>query len=67
MWIQLSMKAPVGSGNFPPQVIGQTILTTSEKWVIHVNKIQHRKEGHAGFYVETLNREKSRGGGGASL
>jgi len=56
-------------GDFPPQVIGRSILTTSKRCsrVVHVNKTQHRKERHTRFYVKALNWEKPWGGGKASL
>ena len=41
----ISMKAPVYGGDFPSQVIGWSILTTSGKCsgVVHVNKTHHKK------------------------
>jgi len=56
VWTQLSKKATVCGGNFSPQVIGRSILTTSEKWngIVHIDKIQHRKEEHKGFSWKPL-------------
>ena len=47
-------------GDFSPQVIRWSIITTSEKrsGVEHVNRAQHRKERHTGFYMKKLNQKK---------
>ena len=46
-------------GDFPPQVIGRSILTTSENenGEVHVDKTHHRKEGHRGFTLKPLIRK----------
>ena len=47
----LILKAPVCGGDFLPQVIEWSILTTSENEneKVQVDKTQHRKESHRGF------------------
>ena len=56
-------------GDFSLQVIGRSIISTSDKcsWVVHLNKAQfmreRERERERGFYAETLNREKLRGEG----
>ena len=57
---QISMKAPVCGGNFPSQVIGWSILATSENRDGGVCNAQHRIKKHTRFYMETLNWEKLR-------
>ena len=59
-YTQISIKVPIYGGDFLSQMIGLSILITSENenGVVHVNKAQYKNEVHTEFYVKTLNREK---------